>query len=242
MAHPFILRRWSAWAPGLLDQTDWQSPAAGRRPAEDQAPPALQYTPKPLQRRLSPLARAAFFVIEQCLAPGERLAAVFSSSHGEIGSCLDMLQDLQHGEELSPTAFSLSVHNAIAGLYSIAYANQLEINCLAPAAAGLGPGFIEALGLLHSGHDDVLLVFYDTVLPNFFPTPGYASSLAYPCAAALRLALDGPGLALAFAPADSTRQDGEQPLQLPAFIEFLAGDRSHLDLGNGGRGWQWRKL
>ncbi|WP_373280642.1 beta-ketoacyl synthase chain length factor [Methylomonas koyamae] len=113
------------------------------------------------------------------MAPGERLAAVFSSSHGEIGSCLDMLQDLQDGEELSPTAFSLSVHNAIAGLYSIAYANQLEINCLAPAAAGLGPGFIEALGLLHSGHDEVLLVFYDTVLPNFFPTPGYASSLAY---------------------------------------------------------------
>ncbi len=242
MAYPFIIRRWSAWAPGLQTQDHWQLFGASRPPTEDQVPPALQYTPKPLQRRLSPLARAAFCVVEQCLAPGERLAAVFSSSHGEIGSCLDMLQDLQDGEELSPTAFSLSVHNAIAGLYSIAYGNQLEINCLAPAAAGLGPGFIEALGLSHSGHAEVLLVFYDAVLPDFFPTPGYASSLAYPCAAALRLALNGPGLALALAPAYSTRQDGEQPLQLPAFIEFLAGDRSYLDLGNGGRGWQWRKL
>ncbi len=242
MAYPFIIRRWSAWAPGLQTQDDWQQFAAGRKPPDHQAPPPLQYTPKPLQRRLSPLAKAAMFVVEQCLTPGEQMPAVFSSSHGEIGKCLDMLNDLQRGEELSPTAFSLSVHNAIAGLFSIAYANRCEINCVAPGAGGIGPGLIEALGLLHAGHGEVLLVYYDEILPDFFPSVGFAASLPFPCAAALRLALAGPGLALAFSPTSSTRQDGEQPLQLPAFIEFLAADQSELHLGNGGRGWQWQKL
>ena len=59
---------------------------------------------------------------------------------------------MQKGEEVSPTAFSLSVHNAIAGLFSIAYGCHQEITVIAPGQDGIAPAFIEALGLLQEHH------------------------------------------------------------------------------------------
>ena len=56
-----------------------------------------------------------------------------------------MLQTIQSGEELSPTAFSLSVHSAIAGLFSIAYGNNQEISVIAPGLEGIAPAFVEAV-------------------------------------------------------------------------------------------------
>lgn len=202
--------------------------------------PAPRQVPKSLLRRLSPLARRAFRAIDGCIAPGEALPAVFSSSHGQIADSLALLQTLQAGEELSPAGFSLSVHNAIAGLYSMVYAHRLETVALAPGAGGAGPGFIEALGLLGEGHQEVLLVFYDEALPDFYPTTGYRLS-APGAALALRLARGGAGLVCRFERLAEPRGDGEQPLQLPALVEFLFDTRAELRLGNNGQGWLWQK-
>ena len=108
---------WGAWAPGLSSREDWRQWRQGNRTIGIENPPMPKAVPKLLQRRLSPLAKAVFNVIEQCVQQGEAPPAVFSSAHGEIAKSLQMLENLQSGEELSPTAFSLSVHNAIAGLY-----------------------------------------------------------------------------------------------------------------------------
>lgn len=204
--------------------------------------PSIPAVAKTLQRRLSPLARAVLHCIDKCIQPNEHLPTVFSSSHGEINKCLKMLETLQAGDELSPTAFSLSVHNAIAGLYSMAYGNHAEITALAPAAAGLGAGFIEALGILQECQPEVLLVFYDEALPDFYPSTPFNMSLTAPCVLVLRLALVGDGLKLNFGLSKQTRHDGEQPLQLPAFIKFLNSEQSEFCLGDQGRNWQWQKL
>lgn len=237
-----VIRNWAAWAPGLNSLDDWQQWSRGCQSISDAPPPISQAIPKALQRRLSPLAKAVFHVIEQCVEQHPSLPAVFSSAHGEIGRSLQMLECLQVGEALSPTAFSLSVHNAIAGLYSMAYGNRQEIAVLAPAAAGLGAGFIEALGMLREGHAEVLLVFYDERLPAFYPTEPFALSSPFPCALALRLSGVGEGLPIGFGLSSTARQDGEQPLQLPAFIKFLLSDAANLQLGEQGQSWQWQKI
>jgi len=197
--------------------------------------------PKPLQRRLTPLAKCVFHAIGQCVEPNEVMPAVFSSTHGEIAKSLRMLEDLQVGEALSPTAFSLSVHNGIAGLYSMAYGNRQEISVLAPAASGLGPGFIEALGMLNDGCSQVLLVFYDETLPAFYPARPFRLAEDACYALALKLTPGGNGLRMKFDLATESRHDGEQPLQLPAFIKFLASEQTELCLGDQGRNWQWQK-
>lgn len=242
MSFDFVIRDWAAWAPGLSGPDDWRQWVSGAKALGDELPPAPATVPKALQRRLGPLARAVLHTVGQCISPNQALPAIFSSAHGEIGKCLQMLETLQANEELSPTAFSLSVHNAIGGLFSMAYGNRMEITALAPAAGGIGPGFIEALGMLNEGHPEVLVVFYDEILPEFFPTAPFAMSASFPCALALRLAKQGAEAVLRFGLSSSVDQSGEQPLQLPAFIQFLLSGQTTLRLANQDRGWQWQKL
>jgi len=198
--------------------------------------------PKMLQRRLTPLARAVFNVAAPCIELSKTVPVVFSSAHGEICKSLVMLKTIQAGRELSPTAFSLSVHNAIAGLFSIAYGNSQEITVLAPGQEGVAPAFIEALGMLHEGADEVLMILYDEPLADFYPTAPFNINVAFPCALALRITLSGDGQALRFCYSAHSRDDGEHPVQLLALIKFLLSEESSLSLGNSGHSWTWRKL
>jgi hypothetical protein len=238
----FVLNDWNAWAPGLNGKEDWQAwrcstPIFSWNPAK-----IPDFIPKLQQRRLSPLARAAFNAIGACLKPGETLPTVFSSAHGEVGKALEMLQTIQAGEALSPTAFSLSVHNAIAGLYSIAYRNQQEITVIAPGLEGMAPAFVEALGLLHEGAEKVLVIFYDEPIAEFYPVAPFKLNAEFTCALALRLSLSGEGMPLRLSRVPECREEGEQPLQLPVFIDFLLSDKSRGDNAFQGRGWRWEKI
>ncbi|MGR8940603.1 MAG: beta-ketoacyl synthase chain length factor [Gammaproteobacteria bacterium] len=241
----FVLKDWGVWAPGLHGEGDWQAWRNGHRLMTQEMPKIPDFIPKLQQRRLSPLARAVFNAIDQCVSPDEKLPTVFSSAHGEVGKALGMLKAIQAGEELSPTAFSLSVHNAIAGLYSIAYHNPQEITVLAPGTQGIAPAFFEALGLLQEYAEQVLVVLYDEPIDDFFPVAPYKLNADFTCALALRLSLTGPGMPLRFCRGHDARDDGddgEQPLQLPHFIDFLLQGRQGVSVGCQGHHWRWEKI
>ena len=53
------------------------------------------------------------------LARHQTDSAVFVSRHGELARSMTLLQALADGQALSPTDFSMSVHNTAAGLCSI---------------------------------------------------------------------------------------------------------------------------
>jgi hypothetical protein len=238
----FVLNEWNAWAPGLNGKEDWQALRYGTHILSRNLAKIPDFIPKLQQRRLSPLARAVFNAIDQCMKPGETLPTVFSSAHGEVGKALEMLQMIQAGEELSPTAFSLSVHNAIAGLYSIAYRNQQEITVIAPGLEGIAPAFIEALGLLYEGAEEVLVLLYDEPIAKFYPVAPFKLNAEFTCALALRLSLSGEGMPLRLIRAPACIEESEQPLQLPFFIDFLLGDKSESSIAFQGRGWRWEKI
>lgn len=219
----FIVFNWSAWCPDL-DVSDNRLITA-----DNITVPAC--VPKMLQRRLSPLARAVFAVADRCITAGEALPVVFSSAHGELSKSLAMLQAIEAGEELSPTAFSLSVHNAIAGLFSIAYHNHQEITVIASGQEGIAPAFIDALGILHEGAAAVLMVFYDEPVADFYPIAPFNLS-ATPCVLALRIALSGAGLPLSLKRATDSRDTGEHSVQLRMFLKFLLAEEQAVQLGN----------
>lgn len=244
----FIVRNWGASAPGLSSVDDWKNWYATQQLPPDSKPPVLPNSiPKMLQRRLSLLARLVFHAAGQCLEDGEIMPVVFSSAHGEICKSLEMLKAIQAGEGLSPTAFSLSVHNAIAGLFSIAYSNSREMTVIAPGREGIAPAFIEALGLLdenglQENNNEVLLVFYDEPIADFYPFAPFNLNAPIPVALALRVGLSGDGLPVRFYRSSESRDDGEHPVQLLAFLRFLLGDEQSLTLGNQGCGWRWDKI
>jgi len=228
-----IVCKWSAWTRGL-DSRDDRLIDSGKISIPESVP-------RMLQRRLTPLGKVVFKVADQCIENRKILPVVFSSAHGELNKSLEMLKTIQAGHELSPTAFSLSVHNAIAGLFSIAYSNHQEITVIAPGKEGIAPAFIEALGMLHEGAEQALLVFYDEPVADFYPVAPFNLDTPFSCVLALRITLKGDGLPLQFCRSTQSHEDGEQPLQLPTFIKFLLGDECSLTIGNLGHSWIWQK-
>lgn len=229
----FVLSHWRAWSPELNIE--------GCSLLETASISELPAVPKLMQRRLSPLAKAVLKVAEACQAQGSQIPIVFSSAHGEICKSLEMLKVLQSGQELSPTGFSLSVHNAIAGLFSIAFHNFEEITVIAPCREGIAAAFVEGLGMLREGAQEVLLILYDEPIADFYPVAPYKLNSTYPCVLGLRIGLNVQGLPLTLSRSIQKREDGEQPVQLLAFIRFLLTGQAELKLGNEGHCWTWRK-
>ena len=168
---PQAIVRWSAWAPGLGEATDWDKCAAG---ACDLSPPSeepdVSFVPAMLRRRLSVMSRMAFHVTAACLDV-ETLpdAYVFSSRYGEYERSFEILSSLARQEEVSPTAFSLSVHNTSASLFSIYHEDPTTYTALAAGATTLELAFLESWSLLKSQEAcRVLLVYHDEPLPPLY--------------------------------------------------------------------------
>lgn len=117
------------------------------------------------RRRLSPLAMAACAVAWRCQQLSGDMPAVFHSNHGESRSYFKMLEGMAQGERLSPSRFSLCVHNAIAGLFNVHSGSFLPYVCLAGGTEGQFAAFLEAAGILLEV-PKVLVVWYDQPLPE----------------------------------------------------------------------------
>jgi hypothetical protein len=155
----FNIAQWRAWAPGLADVEQWQqwSQNPTLLQSSDEAPD-VSFLPAMQRRRLGRMARMAFAVGWPLAQSHERLPLVFVSRHGETPRTFEILCDVATGEPLSPTQFSLSVHNAIIGLWSIMRGETSEMTALAAAGDGLEHGVFEAAALLAEGAPAVLLV------------------------------------------------------------------------------------
>jgi len=158
----FSIVHWQARAAALADGAAWQRWA--ERPfcplADKAFSDSADFLPAMQRRRLSDLARGVFACVWPLMeAAGQApLPLVFASRHGETPRSFGLLQAASRDEALSPTAFCLSVHNAIAAQCAIARGETAESVALAADGDGLEQGFVEAALLLSAGHRRVLLV------------------------------------------------------------------------------------
>ncbi|GJJ03765.1 3-oxoacyl-ACP synthase [Duganella rhizosphaerae] len=164
----FSISRHAEWAPGLVTPEDWAQWAQAPFAIQAGAEPGVKAMPAMLRRRAGFLGKMALEVAYQCLDGRTDIPTVFCSRHGEAARSLELLGDLARGEPLSPTAFSMSVHNAIAGLLSIARSDRANQLALAAGAASIEHAVIEACGLMADGAPQVLLVACDSPLPELF--------------------------------------------------------------------------
>lgn len=105
---------------------------------------------------------------------------VFASRHGELTRTTAMLDDLASGEELSPTAFSMSVLNASAGLFSILQRNTAPSTAISAGATSFGYGLLEAcLQLADKPEQPVLLVYADEPIPSVYGDPALSGGTAH---------------------------------------------------------------
>lgn len=164
----FSIEAHAAWAPGLETDADWRTWARSRFVIQGDSEPRVLSMPAMLRRRAGAVGKMALEVAYRCLDGRIDVPTVFCSRHGECARSVELLQDLVKEVPLSPTSFSLSVHNATAGLFSIARHDHANHSALSAGNSGVEHALIEACGLLEDGAAEVLLVVYDGLLPDEF--------------------------------------------------------------------------
>jgi hypothetical protein len=164
----FSIAAHAAWAPGVETASAWLEWSSGHRHIEGDGEPVVRAMAPMLRRRAGFLDRMALEVAYQCLGDRRDVPTIFSSRHGETLRSVELLTDLAKGLPLSPTNFSLSVHNATGGLFSIGRGDHAASSALAAGSSTVEHGVIEACGLLADGASEVLLVVYDRTLPPVY--------------------------------------------------------------------------
>jgi hypothetical protein len=171
-----------------------------------------------LRRRLSPLARMSLHVAHACAEGLSQLRLVFASRHGELNRTMDLLRQLAHDEPLSPTAFSLSVHNTAAGIFSIVRRDRSPATAIAAGDETLGCALLEAYCQLEADPAlPVLVVYADEPLPE--PYRGFATGPEPHHALAVLLA-PGAGRSVEF---EVSAGDREAPSPGPQSLAMLPG-------------------
>ena len=146
------------------------------------------------------------------------------------------------GEALSPNSFSLSVHNSVAGLFSIFNHETAPSVTIAAGRDGLGVAFAEGQGLLqeHRG-GEVLVVLYDDQMPEPFAVGDDAPR--GPIAAAFLLSSDEgvPRYRL-----ERTKSSGSAPTphwcEIRSLVDFLQQRAARLVLRSDRVEWVWTAL
>ncbi len=251
MRAAFAVRAWAAIAPGLQSQEQWlQWAKAPVCPVGDTAV-ELPHVPAMARRRLGHLAKMAVFVADSVLPPeeGADIPVVWASRYGDADKALSLLRSQAQGEPLSPTAFGLSVHNAVGAQHSILRGMRANAVCVASSHCAPEAGIVEAVGLLNDAQpagSGVLLVCYDEQLP-----PDYAVFHDEPAAEYAWAALLAPlqageaGFVLQALDDDAPQgqgQAGTLPHGLDALHFLLHGERQHLLHGHASGRWMWERV
>ena len=158
----------AAWAPGVETPDAWLAWSRGHLSLKKESEPALRAMAPMLRRRAGSLSKMALEVAYECLGERANVPMVFCSRHGESARSVDLLLDLANRIPLSPTSFALSVHNATAGLFSMARLDHAASTALAAGRSSVEHAVIEACAILAEGEPEVLLVVYDCPLPALY--------------------------------------------------------------------------
>jgi hypothetical protein len=235
----FSINDWAAWSADLPDRADWERWLAqpSIQPELDIAP-KLSEMPAAMRRRADRLGRAALQAAYWAAPEDEPV--VFASRYGEIARSVGMLEQLAAGEALSPTAFSMSVHNAIGALFSIARENRSNYTAIAAGDETVEAAFIEALGLLADGASHVTVVYYEAPLPSVYAQFDAQASFTRGWACRLALAKSG-GFSIGSVETPAPSDDGGLPSDLNILRFLLASDAPYFTHAAGSRGWQWSR-
>lgn len=243
----FRVEQWRAWAPGLSSQQEWHDWAQAPSVVDENArQPECLSLPPMQRRRLSRLARMTMEVAFPLCGEDEQLPFVFGSRHGETTRTLKLLHDVAAGQPLSPTQFGLSVHNAIAGQWSLLRGQHGESVAIAGETDTFEHTMLEAASMLAEGVPSVLAVIAEEVPPAAYD--GWITDVPFSYAVAWRLgrvdSSDAPSTAgcwkLSLGRHDSNAATCAWPHALD-FLRALHTEETSLRHTWKTRQWQWQR-
>jgi hypothetical protein len=231
---------WCAWEPRAGRDALSTFCKDGQQGEVEVEKPALESVPAMQRRRLGPLARVVFHVLGQCADISKQEPVVFSSLMGEIQRTQSILSDIAAEKPVSPAAFSLSVHNAISGQWSLIHGIRAPMVALSPVQGSCVAALMEAAGMLQEKtYSAVNVVLYEEDFPSFYAP--FLKGPHAPTALALRLISEdqaGPNtqqfsLGVAIQSEKHTERPG--PLDL---LPLLRKNIKYLDITESQSNWR----
>lgn len=172
MMPPIHIRTIGLIAPGMPDWPAARSILTGRSDYRDIAIPPLSPASLPAneRRRATPPTRLALEAARQATDTAGlnvgNLTSVFASSDGDLDLIHRLCLGIAQPEvALSPTQFHNSVHNAVAGYWSIGTECRAPSTSIAAGDGTVAAGLIECATQLASDCEEILLVVYDLPAP-----------------------------------------------------------------------------
>ncbi|QGZ64620.1 beta-ketoacyl synthase chain length factor [Paraburkholderia acidisoli] len=126
MSWTLPVARWSCWS------------------SHPESTPEVAFVDPMMRRRLSSLSRMALQVADDCVDARTKARVVFGSRHGELRRTTEILSGIEAGKPVSPNAFSLSVLNAMTGLFGISRQDRSAATAVSAGAQTLGYALLEA--------------------------------------------------------------------------------------------------
>lgn len=120
--------------------------------------PKLEFLPAIKRRRLSDSARLYFEAAWRLVDNNPDIPVVYASNNSEINRSFSLWQSLLKEGDISPTSFSLSVHNALVGQWSEFRQVKSETTAITARRDNLETALLEAYLLLNEGYKQVLVV------------------------------------------------------------------------------------
>jgi hypothetical protein len=235
----FAVDHWAAWAPTLVEKAAWMTWFDAPYLVPLEGSPELAQVPPMARRRIERLGKMAMQVAYLGLDDTSNCPVVFASRYGEIKRSIELIGQLIDQQPMSPTAFGMSVHNAIAAQFSIARGDTAPYTAIAAGAETTEAAFIEAVGLLAEGEREVLVVYYDEPLPELFASFGDEDN--FPRAWACRLVhAETGGVSLTPESECGAINQTELAPDLAA-LRFLLSTENCYRNTVGSRTWRWQR-
>lgn len=228
-----------AWAPGLTTPDAWlqwcQNPVAIKGTNTEQ--PRLTAIHPMLRRRVDFQGKMALSVSSLSLEEEQMVPVIWCSRHGEVKRSVAILENFVSEGTVSPAAFSMSVHNAVAGVFSIVQSNLASYTAMAAKENMVPNALIEAYTMLEDGMEQVLLVVYSNCLPEPFSQYADRPEMPFAWSCLICPAIHKDIFELSWSSTDSVISSGGNIPQELEILKFLMGKDAVWQTAIAGKEW-----
>jgi len=237
----FAVDRWAAVATGLSTPDEWLDWFRRPTPLAREFSPNLPWMSSALKRRVSPVGRAALAVLAACQPENVLCPIVLASRYGDLAATAQLLTQLHQEGLVSPMGFSLAVHNAALGIYSIARQDRTSTTSIAAKTDLVESAFFEALGWMACGATEVVVVCCGDHVPPPYSPESEAHHFRHAWACRLRPVPSG-GINLRAANDATPEANAWSKVESPSLraLAFLVAGHESVMPSETGR-YQWRR-
>lgn len=221
----FSIKNWSAW-----DLTSSQE-LGGYHQVQSGLPEMAGVKPM-VKRRMPALAK----VMHELASTVPLMPCVYASKNAELSRTIKIIR--QYGGDISPTLFSMSVHNAIPGMLSVVNQDDSPYTVIDSMSGVVEMALLEAVSMLDQ-YDAVKVVYFEEPTADEYieinKQPDFALVMQLVVTA-------GNAYSLCQVPKEQKSAHHEQSnLLIKEYLSLLQGDTQQVIQHHARHSWHWRR-